>query len=457
MKSKQFYHITGIASSRGDSPRTRTVQRLLSTLVLVSPALLGAKGCELGNLGSSLEPCGVSGTEMCPTDEFCLFEEDASCGKENVPGQCTTRPEVCTRIYAPVCGCDDKTYGSACDANNAGVSVAHDGPCEGDEDPDEPTTCGGLQGEACDKGEFCNFPLEALCGAADATGTCQTMPENCTLQYDPVCGCDGETYGNACAAHLAGVSVQSEGPCDDDEDPGDDPSACGGIAGLSCDDEEFCNYAEGPGCHVADASGVCEPIPETCSDDENPVCGCDGKTYGNACRANASAVTVDYEGACQEPTTECGGLLGLECAKDEFCAYSISAMCGAADALGACMSPPEACDTVYDPVCGCDGVTYENECTAHAQGVSAASPGECDAPEWDCGSIAGLACEEGYFCDYARFDQCGISDGVGLCTRMPEACTKQYDPVCGCDGMTYGNACEAHASGASILHPGSCE
>ncbi|MFI5307435.1 MAG: Kazal-type serine protease inhibitor family protein, partial [Polyangiales bacterium] len=88
----------------------------------------GGSGTGTGGTASS-GACGSRGLAPCPKDEFCNYPLSAMCGATDAPGTCMSQPQICTDIYAPVCGCDSKTYASDCTANSMGVSVKHTGPC----------------------------------------------------------------------------------------------------------------------------------------------------------------------------------------------------------------------------------------------------------------------------------------------------------------------------------------
>ncbi len=66
---------------------------------------------------------------------------------------------------------------------------------------------------ACGRKGFCDLGGKAQCGRANVPGVCALRPQACIALFDPVCGCDGTTYGNACAAHAAGIGVDHGGPC----------------------------------------------------------------------------------------------------------------------------------------------------------------------------------------------------------------------------------------------------
>jgi hypothetical protein len=78
----------------------------------------------------------------------------------------------------------------------------------------EPQACGSRGLPPCPDGQFCSFSAEAMCGRADAPGVCAPRPEVCIQLYEPVCGCDGQRYSNACVANAAGVSADPAGTCD---------------------------------------------------------------------------------------------------------------------------------------------------------------------------------------------------------------------------------------------------
>jgi hypothetical protein len=130
------------------------------------------------------------------------------------------------------------------------------------------------------------------------------------------------------------------------------------------------------------------------------------------------------------------------------------------DAAGTCEPFPAVCGDDEHPVCGCDGITYFNDCLRRGAGVAAARDDECGHEAVGCDDA--VSCPEATYC--ARLLGFGGPPGCppgihGTCWILPTTCpppshADRWNACAG--GSQCVDTCTAIRTGAPHVRASSC-
>jgi hypothetical protein len=73
-----------------------------------------------------------------------------------------------------------------------------------------------------------------------------------------------------------------------------------------------------------------------------------------------------------------------------------------------------------------------------------------------CGGPNHITCNSALYCQLPA-GQCSAADVAGVCAKTPDFCMRVSRPVCGCNGKTYANECEARKARIAVDTSGACK